>query len=83
MWQFADKENKNIGTAGKLVPVFDNEYRQTHGPDQPRQKIQEMFPMYFQDGQIDITRRKFILRPECLQYENVWGRLSIKPLLYN
>jgi CMP-N,N'-diacetyllegionaminic acid synthase len=58
---------------GKLIPVFDNDYRRQHGPDQPRQKVQEMFPVYFQDGQFDITRRKFVLRPECLQYDNVWG----------
>src|SRR5581483_4881719 len=73
MWQFSDKAQRAVGQADKLSPLFDNEYRQLHGPDQPRQKIQEMFPVYFQDGQIDITRRKFILRPECLQYDNVWG----------
>ncbi len=61
------------GTAGRLLPIFDNEYRQLHGPDQPRQKIQQMFPVFFQDGQVDITRRKFIVRPECLELENVWG----------
>ncbi|MEK7500143.1 MAG: hypothetical protein AAB649_06070, partial [Patescibacteria group bacterium] len=62
-----------VGSAGKLIPVFDNEFRQTHGPDQPRQKIQQMFPVFFQDGQVDITRRKFVLRPEALELENVWG----------
>lgn len=62
-----------VGSSGKLLPVFDNTYRQEHGPDQPRQKIQELFPVFFQDGQVDITRRKFILRPECLAQENVWG----------
>jgi CMP-N-acetylneuraminic acid synthetase len=71
MWQMDGEVS--IGTSGKLKPVFDNEYRQQRGPDQPRQKIQEMFPVFFQDGQVDITRRQFILRPECLQYENVWG----------
>lgn len=73
MWQFSDEESRLAGEAGPLKPVFDNEYRRVHGPDQPRQKIQEMFPVYFQDGQIDVTRRKFILRPECLKYDNVWG----------
>jgi N-acylneuraminate cytidylyltransferase len=83
MWQFPVKSpsgdhgagsSKAIGEAGPLIPVFDNDYRRQRGPDQPRQKIQELFPVFFQDGQIDITRRKFILRPECLQYENVWGQ---------
>lgn len=71
MWQIAG--DGSIGSSGKLIPVFDNEYRKIHGPDQPRQKIQEMFPVFFQDGQVDITRRKFIIRPECLEQENVWG----------
>lgn len=73
MWQFADAASRQIGEAAPLKAVFDNDYRQQRGPDQPRQKIQEMFPVYFQDGQVDITRRKFIVRPECLEYENVWG----------
>lgn len=73
MWQFEGQGKVDIGTSAKLIPVFDNEFRQTHGPDQPRQKIQEMFPVYFQDGQVDITRRQFILRPECLANDNVWG----------
>jgi CMP-N,N'-diacetyllegionaminic acid synthase len=71
MWQFAGEHK--VGAAGKLTPVFDNDYRKQHGPDQPRQKIQELFPVYFQDAQIDITRRQFIVRPECLANDNVWG----------
>ena len=72
MWQFTAAGMKP-GTAGELMPVFDNAYRRSHGPDQPRQKVQEMFPIFFQDGQVDITRRMFILRPECLELDNVWG----------
>lgn len=72
MWQI--ECDGSIGSSGKLIPVFDNEFRKTHGPDQPRQKIQEMFPVFFQDGQVDITRRKFILRPEALELENIWGQ---------
>jgi CMP-N,N'-diacetyllegionaminic acid synthase len=74
MWQFEGEKEMQIGEAGNLVPVFDNAFRQKHGPDQPRQKIQEMFPVYFQDGQIDITRRQFVLRPEALELENIWGK---------
>lgn len=73
MWQFAGQTKVEVGKAGQLMPVFDNEYRQQRGPDQPRQKIQEMFPVYFQDGQVDITRRQFVLRPEALEFENIWG----------
>lgn len=73
MWHLEGKGE--IGTSGKLVPLtdFQTDFRKTHGPDQPRQKVQELFPIFFQDGQVDITRRKFILRPECLENENVWG----------
>ena len=74
MWQFKDGKGTAIGEAGGLEPVFDNDYRRERGPDQPRQKIQEMFPVYFQDGQIDITRREFVLRPEALELENIWGK---------
>lgn len=70
MWQF---KNLEVGGAGELAPVFDNEWRRERGPDQPRQKIQEQFPVYWQDAQIDITRRKFVVRPECLEHDNVWG----------
>lgn len=77
MWQFKNFEsNKHklaIGMAGELTPVFDNEFRREHGPDQPRHKIQELFPVYFQDAQIDITRRQFILWLGSLSRENVWG----------
>lgn len=72
MWQFAEVGGA-VGEAGALTPVFDNDFRRTHGPDQPRQKIQAMFPVFFQDGQVDITRRKFVLRPEALEPENIWG----------
>lgn len=73
MWQFADKAGREVGQAGPVESVFGNEYRQVHGPDQPRQKIQEMFPVYWQDAQIDITRRRFVLRDETLELDNVWG----------
>ena len=71
MWQFDTPVD--IGSSGKLVPVFNNEFRRSHGPDQPRQRIQKLFPVFFQDGQVDITRRKFVIRPEALELENVWG----------
>ncbi len=62
-----------VGEAAELQAVFDNDFRRTHGPDQPRQYIQQQWPIYWQDGQVDITRRRFVLRPECLEYDNVWG----------
>lgn len=62
-----------IGEAAMLQAVFDNDFRRLHGPDHPRQKIQKRWPVYWQDGQVDITRRRFVRRPECLQHDNVWG----------
>lgn len=73
MWQFEDEKDREIGQAGLLKPVFDNEYRQERGPDQPRQEIQKKFPVFFQDAQIDVTRREFVAREECLKYDNPWG----------
>jgi len=71
MWQF--DTSVEIGSSGKLEPIFDNDFRRSHGPDQPRQRVQQLFPVFFQDGQVDITRRKFVLRPEALALENIWG----------
>lgn len=56
-----------------MNPYLDTEYRRQHGPDQPRQRVQKMYPVFFQDGQINITRRKFVLRKESLEYDNIWG----------
>lgn len=78
MWWFDRAHHKHpakVGSAGKLelLADFKNNFRKLRGPDQPRQQIQKIFPIFFQDGQVDITRRKYILRPECLKYDNVWG----------
>lgn len=77
MWWFDTAHHKQVtvSSAGKLRSLsdFDSDFRSKHGPDVPRQQVQQLFPVYFQDGQIDITRRKFILRPECLIHDNVWG----------
>lgn len=73
MWQFADQKARQIGEGGPMESVFQAGYRKIHGPDQPRQKIQELFPVYWQDAQIDVTRRKFVLRHETLELGSVWG----------
>lgn len=64
-----------IGSGGRLRPLsdFDTPHRRQRGPDQPRQLIRQRYPVFFQDAQIDITRRRFVLRPACLRYDNVWG----------
>ena len=74
MWHM--EGSGRVGSAGKLKPLtdFDGPFREEQGPDKPRQKIQKQFPIYFQDGQVDITRRKFVLAPEALKNDNVWGK---------
>ena len=71
MWQM--EGDGAIGSASKLVAFFEPEHKAKFGPDVPRQKVQEKFPVFFQDGQVDITRRTFLTRPECLENDNVWG----------
>lgn len=73
MWRFESKEPLKVGQAAPMQPFMDNDYRRRHGPDQPRQRVQQLFPVFFQDGQINITRRKFVLCPESLQHDNIWG----------
>jgi N-acylneuraminate cytidylyltransferase len=72
MWKFSNKK-PSVGEAGEMQPFLDTEYRRQYGPDQPRQRVHQMYPVFFQDGQINITRRKFVLRPESLEYDNIWG----------
>jgi N-acylneuraminate cytidylyltransferase len=50
-----------MNQTGRLQPLVQHPYREQHGPDQPRQRIQKIFPVYWQDANIDITRRRFIL----------------------
>lgn len=73
MWHLVG--HGKIGTAGRLRPLadFDTAFRHRQGPDKPRQRVQRLFPVFFQDGQIDITRRRLVLRPQALRYDNVWG----------
>src|SRR5688572_29265370 len=46
---------------GSMKPLLPHPYRLKHGPDIPRQRAQQMFPVYWQDAQIDITRPKFVM----------------------
>lgn len=59
---------------GSLQPLLPHPYRLRHGPDIPRQRAQKMFPVYWQDAQIDITRPKFVLSDASRQYGNCFGR---------
>lgn len=75
MWKMP-QNGLEIGDSGPLQPMadFDDNFRKQHGPDVPRQEVQKLYPLFFQDGQIDITRRKFVVDPKALENENVWGQ---------
>jgi CMP-N,N'-diacetyllegionaminic acid synthase len=63
-----------MGTRGSMKPLLPHPYRLKHGPDIPRQRAQKMFPVYWQDAQIDITRPKFIMSEAARKYGNCWGK---------
>lgn len=58
---------------GSMRPLLPHRYRLTHGPDIPRQRAQKLFPVYWQDAQIDITRPKFVMSDAARKYGNCFG----------
>lgn len=59
---------------GSMEPLLPHPYRLKHGPDIPRQRAQKMFPVYWQDAQIDITRPKFVMSAAAKKYGNCFGK---------
>lgn len=59
---------------GSMEPLMKHPYRLKHGPDIPRQRAQKLFPTFWQDAQIDITKRKFILSESAKEYGNCFGK---------
>jgi len=58
-----------IGENNKLIPILKTKTRLRYGPDLPRQKLEKI--AYWQDGYVDITRRKFILKAK---FGNMFGK---------
>ncbi len=59
---------------GSLRPLLPHPYRLRHGPDIPRQRAQTLFPVYWQDAQIDITRPEFVMSAAARKYGNCFGQ---------
>lgn len=57
-----------MGNNNKLIPVLKTRKRIRYGPDLPRQDLDDV---YWQDGYIDVTRRKFILQGK---HGNIFGK---------
>lgn len=73
MWWAKGRTEQPVHTAIPLEPFFDTPFRHTHGPDLGRQRVWEKYPVYWQEGSIDITRPKFIMRRNTTKYRNVFG----------
>lgn len=58
---------------GSMEPLLKHPYRLKHGPDIPRQRAHSLFPTYWQDANIDITKRTFIMSDAARKYGNCFG----------
>lgn len=73
MWWAKGRKAVRVNTGTPLVPFFDTPFRRTHGPDLGRQRVWAKYPVYWQEGSIDITRPKFVMRRSATRYRNVFG----------
>lgn len=73
MWWAKGHKEVPVNSATPLEPFFDTPFRRKHGPDLGRQRVWEKYPVYWQEGSIDITRPTFILSRNATKYRNVFG----------
>ncbi|TSC71912.1 MAG: N-acylneuraminate cytidylyltransferase [Parcubacteria group bacterium Gr01-1014_38] len=73
LWWAKGRKGHPVHTATPLEPFFDTPFRRTHGPDLGRQRVWAKYPVYWQEGSIDITRPKFIMSRNATKYRNVFG----------
>lgn len=73
MWWAKDRKEVPIHSATLLDPFFNTPFRQKFGPDLGRQKVWSKYPVYWQEGSIDITRPKFVMSARATKYRNVFG----------
>ncbi len=73
MWWAQGHKDVPIRTATPLEPFFDTPFRRRHGPDLGRQRMWVKYPVYWQEGSIDITRPRFIMSARATKYRNVFG----------
>ena len=73
IWWAKGRRAVPVHAATPLAPFFDTTFRRQHGPDLGRQRVFRKYPVYWQEGSIDITRPRFILSPRATKYRNVFG----------
>lgn len=73
MWWMDGRQERPVRQAGPMESFLNTEFWQQHGPDLGRQNVWKEYPVYWQEGSIDITRPKFVLSQEATQYRNVFG----------
>lgn len=73
MWWMHRHREVSPGKATPMEPFFDTPFRRRHGPDLGRQNVWKKYPVYWQEGSIDITRPRFVLSQRATKYRNVFG----------
>lgn len=73
MWWARGGRAVSVGSTTPLTPFLDTSFRQRHGPDLGRQRVWERYPVYWQEGSIDITRPRFVMSRTATKYRNVFG----------
>lgn len=73
MWWTKGKKEVPTGSTTPLELFFDTPFRRTHGPDLGRQRVWAQYPVYWQEGSIDITRPKFVMGKNATKHRNVFG----------
>jgi len=73
MWWAKGRRQVPVGTGTPLIPFFGTPFRRQHGPDLGRQQVWAEYPVYWQEGSIDITRSSFVMSRNATKYRNVFG----------
>lgn len=73
MWWAKGHGETPIRSATPLEPFFNTPFRRKHGPDLGRQRVWAEYPVYWQEGSIDITRPKFVMSRNATKNRNVFG----------
>ncbi len=73
MWWTAGRKEAPVGSSTPLEPFMDTPFRRQHGPDLGRHNVWREYPVYWQEGSIDITRPRFVMGEQATKYRNVFG----------
>lgn len=73
MWWAKGHRAVPVGTGVPLEPFMDTPFRRRHGPDFGRQRVWTQYPVYWQEGSLDITRPGFVMRSSATKHRNVFG----------